>query len=345
MKGTNYIYASAKLRALEPKILDETDIERMVDASDINSAFKVLNDTDYGDNLLGLEPSDFHTALNSDFEQMYELLQRIIPKENLFELILLDRDFVNLKLFFKSKLYQVDVANYIKENVIYPTSHLKDFVYETHIHEPAIIQAYINEQKGQTLDQEIKDVIYRVSRKVNEKTRPDEIDALLTQEYFDLKQNLAKDIGSQFIKKYVKMEIDSSNLLIWLRGKRLKLSKEQIKSKLISGGHADIKKMIMLYSEDARNLKSFVNANFDFKIVTAFDNFCDDDNLFLLEKALEDYKIRFARQAKRYSYGPEVVFGYFLAKQNAVNNIRIILTGKLNNMPLEAIKQTIREVY
>jgi vacuolar-type H+-ATPase subunit C/Vma6 len=47
MKGTNYIYASAKLRALEKLILDGTDIERMVDAPDLPSAFKVLHDTDY----------------------------------------------------------------------------------------------------------------------------------------------------------------------------------------------------------------------------------------------------------------------------------------------------------
>ena len=191
MKGTNYIYASAKIRALENKILDETDIERMVDAPDFFSAFKVLNDTDYGDNLLDLDPLDYRKAISADFEQMHDLLQKITPKENLFELMLLERDFINLKLFFKEKHFKIDVAEYIRENTIYAKNHLKDFVCETHIHEPAILQAYVREQKGQVLDQEIKDVIYRTARKITEKTRPDEIDAILTQEYFDLKQNLA----------------------------------------------------------------------------------------------------------------------------------------------------------
>lgn len=345
MKGTNYIYASAKIRALEKKILDQTDIERMVDAPDFFSAFKVLNDTDFSDNLLDLEPTDYRKAISADFEQMHDLLQKITPKENLFELMLLERDFVNIKLFFKEKHFKIDVKDFVRENTIYGKNHLKDFIYETHIHEPSIIQAYIHEQKGQVLDQEIKDVIYRTARKINEKTRPDEIDAILTQEYFNLKQSLAKDIGSRFIINFVKMEIDVNNLLIWLRAKRLNLNKEQLIAKLIQGGHADIKRMVQFFNEDAKNLKAFINANFDAKIVEAFESFCENDNLFVLEKALQDYKIRYAKQAKRYSYGPEVIFGYFLAKQNANNNIRIILTGKLNKMPVEAIKQTIREAY
>ena len=77
MKATNYIYASAKIRALEPKILDETDIERMVDAPDLPSAFKVLNDTDYADNLLDLRPVDYRIALSRDFQQLFDFFQKV----------------------------------------------------------------------------------------------------------------------------------------------------------------------------------------------------------------------------------------------------------------------------
>ncbi len=345
MKGTNYIYASAKIRALEPHILDKTDIERMIDAPDLNSAFKVLNDTDYADNLLGLEPLDYRIALSQDFQQLHELLQKITPKQSLFELIMLEREFVNIRLLFKAKLFNIEVVEFIKENAIYPPNHLQDFIYETHIHEPKALKSYIAEQRGEVLDHEIKNVIYRISKKVSEKTRPDQLDALLTQEYFDLKQELAKEVKSKFIKNYIKMEIDNINLLIWIRAKRLELSKERLNEKLIRGGHADIKKMLHLYPEEPRGLKSFVNANFDIKLTEIFETFCEDNNLFKLEKEVEDYKTRYARQAKRFSYGPEVIFAYYLAKQNAIQNIRIILTGKINNLPKKEIRKTLREAY
>jgi len=345
MKATNYIYASAKIRALEPLILDETDIERMVDAPDIKSAFKVLNDTDYGDNLLDVQPAEYRDALRADFQELHDFLQRVTPEGRLFELILLDRDFVNLRLFFKAKYFNIDIEKFVKENVIYAPNHLKDFVFENHIHSPETMQAYLTEQKGQTLDQEIKDVIYQIDKKINDKTRPDQIDSWLTQKYFDLKQELAKEIGSGFIKKYIKMEIDCANILMWLRLKRLGKDQEEAKQKLIRRGNADYKRLITMYNEEPRAIKFFINANFDQKVVEAFDKFCDDNNLFELEREMEDYKVRYSRLAKRYSYGPEVIFAYYLAKQNAITNIRIILTGKLNNLPTESIKQTLREVY
>jgi V/A-type H+-transporting ATPase subunit C len=76
-----------------------------------------------------------------------------------------------------------------------------------------------------------------------------------------------------------------------------------------------------------------------------FEQFCENDNLWELEKAVDNYKVRYARMAKHFSYGPEVIFAYYLAKINAVTNVRIILTGKLAGLPTQAIRETLREVY
>ena len=345
MKATNYIYASAKIRVLEPQILDNTDIERMLDAPDLKSAFKVLNDTDYGDNLLEVEPENYRQALAADFQQLHDFLQKISPSKRLFELMMLPRDFINLKLFFKAKQFGINVDDHIKANVLYSPQHLQDFVFENHIHAPETMKAYIDDQKGQILDQDIKDVIYKTSKVLTEKTRPDEIDAILTQHFHDLSLTLSKGIGSKFIYDYFKMRIDTANLLIWSRGRRLKLTKEQLKAKLIKRGHADISRMISLYPDDPSGLKAFVNAHFDLSVVKAFNEFCEDDKLFKLERVIENYKNSYIKQAKRFSYGPEVIFAYYQAKLTAVANVRIILTGKLNNIPVDAIRKTLRDVY
>lgn len=345
MRSTNYIYASAKIRALEPKILDTTDIERMVDAPNLETAFKVLNDTDYADNILEVDPLDYREALRDDFQQLYHFLQKITPDQSLFDLILLERDFVNIRLFFKAKYFGVDVKDHIEENAVYPNSHLKDYIFETHIHAPELIQNTIEGMKNSGLDEEIREVIYQADKKFDENTKPDEIDSTLTQMYFDLMTEKAAETKSKFIKDFVGMQIDTANLLVWVRAKRLGLSKDKLKTKLIRGGHADINKLITLFPEEARGLKPFVHAHFDAKVNEEFDTFLENDELFELERALEDWKIKFARMSKNYAYGPEVIFGYFIAKQNAVANIRIILTGKMNNLPVEAIKRTLRETF
>lgn len=92
MNKDDYIFISAKIRSLEPKILDNIDIERMINEPDLFSAFKVLNDTNYCDNLLDAEPTQFRQVLSDDLYQLFDFLQKYVPDQNLFKLILLSRD-------------------------------------------------------------------------------------------------------------------------------------------------------------------------------------------------------------------------------------------------------------
>lgn len=345
MKDSDYIYISAKIRTLEPRILDRNDIERMVNATSLANAFQVLNDTDYGDNLLGVEPENYREALMDDLQQLHDFLQKNTPDQNLFKLMMLPRDFVNLKFYFKAKLFGVDVDKYIEANATYQAKRSKDLAFENHINYPEAMKAYINGEKNQTLDQDIKDVIDKTLKSVNEKSRPDDVDAILTQHYYDLSLDLAKKIKNKFILDYTKMNLNTANILILLRARRLKLTKERLESKLIKGGGIDTRRMLACYPDEISKLRSFVNANFDLKVSEAFDDFCENNKLFKIERALENHKAGYAKQTKMKTYGPEVMFAYFLAKMNANANTGIILTGKLNNVPIEEIKKTLRESY
>jgi len=325
----NYVYASAKIRALEPAILDQTDIERMVDAPDFDAAYKVLNDTDYADNLLEINPSEYRKALSADFGQLYELLQTIVPDSNLFRLIILERDLVNIKLIFKAKYFEVKVDEMLKENTVYSPAHLKEFILN---------------KKDIGLDQDIKDLISECEKEIGEEGKPDVIDSVLTKKYFELKLSLAKKVRSNLITSVIKTEIDNANLIIWLRAKRLEIDKSNLDEKFIPGGNIDKSNLIKLYSEDLKSLRPTINTYYDQKVVEGLDEYAEKNLLFEFEKELRDYVVRLAQATKLISDGPEVVYAYYLAKQNAVNNIRIILTGKFNKIPSEEIKRTLRLV-
>jgi len=326
----NYVYASAKIRALEPAILDKTDIERMVDASDFFASFKVLNDTDYADNLLEVEPENYRLALERDFSQLHDLLEDIIPDPNLFKLIFLEHDLVNLKLLFKAKYFSQEVDNLLRENTIYRANRLKEFVFN---------------QKDTGLDDEIKNLINEAKKEIGEDTRPDFIDSVLTKKYFALKLSLAAKIKNKLIIDLVKTEIDNANLTIWLRAKRLDLNKEKLTERLIESGNIYLSKLIKLYGEDLKSLRPLFAIYYDQKVVDSFDIFCEKNYLFELEKALQDFKIRICQKVKMIADGPEVVIAYYLAKETALTNIRLILTGKFNKISAEEIKNTLRQVY
>ncbi|PIP16984.1 MAG: hypothetical protein COX44_02425 [Candidatus Portnoybacteria bacterium CG23_combo_of_CG06-09_8_20_14_all_37_13] len=98
-----YEYAIGLIRVLEKKILDQTDIARMASAENAEESFRVLNDTDYADNLLNLKPKEFEKALENDEKDLKKLLQKIIDNKCLLEFLFLKDDYLKLKLYLKSK--------------------------------------------------------------------------------------------------------------------------------------------------------------------------------------------------------------------------------------------------
>jgi len=326
----DYTYASSKIRALEPAILDATDIERMVDAGDFESAFRVLNDTDYADNLLDVEPLNYRDALDADYVQLYDLLKNITPDKNLFKLLFAERDFVNIKFLFKAKYFELDVDDKLKTPAVY---------------DPARLKAYILDDKDLGLDTGIKKTISEIKKILGQEAKPDEIDSAVTQMYFAYTTTLANQLDNKFVSDLIKIRIDNANMKIWLRAKRLNLEKDKMASKLIVGGDLRINKLKDQFNDDLKNLRPVVAAFYDKAVVEAYDQYAEKDNLFELEKALADYLISFIKRAKLISHGPEVIMAYYLAKENALTNIRVIMTGKLNNINSEEIKKTLRQAY
>jgi V/A-type H+-transporting ATPase subunit C len=329
MSSSKYAYASAKIRALETKLLSEVDIERMVDAPDAQAAFKVLNDTDYADNLLEVEPKDYRQALHDDYHQLYLLLNSITPDNNLVALTFLDRDYLNLKLLFKSHYFGVPVDDLLNHTSIYPASYTK---------------AYIEEQKDLGLDTLFRKSMDEALQILNENHKPYNIDTVVTRLYYAHSLELAERIKNPLIKKVIRTSIDNANILSWIRSKRLQQESINVRKKLIPGGNLDLNFLVNSFEQDPKTIRALVFQHYDSDVVTAFDRYLEKNLLFDFEKALDDYKTSLAGQAKFTAYGPEVIYSYYLAKQNAVANIRIIMTGKLNNINAEEIKKTVRKV-
>ncbi|MFH1392515.1 MAG: V-type ATPase subunit [bacterium] len=96
-------YATGLIRVLEKRILDQTDFERMQGAKTAADAFRVLNDTDYADNLLNLKPEEFEKALERDNKDLRKLFFKIINNRLLLDFLFLKQDYLKLKFYLKSK--------------------------------------------------------------------------------------------------------------------------------------------------------------------------------------------------------------------------------------------------
>jgi len=63
------------------------------------------------------------------------------------------------------------------------------------------------------------------------------------------------------------------------------------------------------------------------------------------EKLSDNYILDFVKKHKYSVFDVEPLVGYLFAKENEIRNVRIIMTGKINNIPGEIIKERLRETY
>lgn len=330
MRSSNYAFATGKIRYLETKLLNLTDIERMIGAPSAEKAFKALYDTDYADNLSDVPVQEFEKAIREDLKQTKDLLIEIIPDKDFLKLLLLEYDFFNLKVIFKEKLFQKDLSHLLHNLGFFTTDDLKKIVFEN---------------KREEKSREIEEVINQANSIFNEKSEPYKIEFFFDKKYFLLLESLAKKLKNKFIINFVKLKINLINLRIFLRLKKIGLTVDFLKEVLIEGGEITIEDFVNLYDQDLPFILNKLEKRFPFRFSKYFSEYSTDGKFWQLEKKLFEEELGYLKKSKYMAFGPEIVITYFYAKKSANKNARLIMSGKINQIDLLTIKERVRKTY
>lgn len=326
----DYAYTMGVLRSLERKLFNTNDVERMIDAPDLETAFRVFNDTEYADDVLDVKPEEFKKALDHDLKKTRDLYFQMIDNKDLLELLFIRYDFHNIKLFFKAKFLEKDLAEFETDLGTMPAES---------------IRKYIIEQPQTGLSDYLKQVIDKVAKEFEKDSSPHYIDSYLDKVMYDHLLKLSAKVDNDFIVKFVKLQIDLLNTKILLRAKRMDRDLNFLKEELIDNGKRQKSDFIELFSQDKNTLIKALEKYFDNKIKMILNDYEKSDSLWKLEQDFENYELNFLQETKRISEGPEVVFGYYYAKKNAIRNVRLIMTGKMNGVESKEIKERVRQLW
>lgn len=334
MLRSNYLYATGRVRVLENKLVTQEDLDRMIGAKNAQAAFRVFNDLDFTEELADVyDENAFNEILDHDLSKTKKLIKQIVPDKELIEITHLSHDFHNLKLFFLSKFHEVDLSDQESQLGNYDVAKLRDMVK--------------NETRGDyTIPPAINDVVTEAQKVFRSNYNPHKIDIYLDKKYYELILDIGKKMGNKFILEHIVHRIDLANVKTFIRAKNLKKPLEFIKNDLIEGGKINPRELINAYDQNIENAFPILTSGFrDPKIQQAIKEFYNIDNFWKLEKAVEEHEMRFFRQTKYMSYGPEVVIAYSLVKRDSARNLRLIMSAKIAGLPSEEIRERIREIY
>ncbi len=326
---TDYTFSSVYVRTIEKWLLDETDIQRMVGAKDAKEALRVLEDTNYAKEFKGLilkiDPKDYRKILKEDLRVAKKLLYCLVDDKNLIKLCLLSFDFHNLKLFFKEKLFGISLSEFVSSHGSQDPKELKKEVFE----------------KRGKIDEEFKKAIKRANEAFEKKKEPFFIDTFLDKEKFKISLILAKKLKSDWIIDFFKRKIDLLNLANIIRLYHLKKI-EKIKDVLIEGGKINWDLKVLAKCGDIKDVIFSFKKEFDLKVQKILNNFLEDKNLWKLMKKLKDLQTEYLKTSKFIISGPEVILAYFLGRETANRNVRIIMEGKLYGLAPKEIQERVR---
>lgn len=350
MNSQNYAFASGKIRYLETKLPDETDLERMIGAPDLETAFKAFYDTDYADNLLETRPDEFEKVIFSDLKQNKELLFKIIPDNDFIKFLLLEYDFHNLKIIFKERLFKKDLDYLLLPLGFFEPADLKKIILsgEKIPSRMDLSPRLTNlgfKTESEKIDKEIQEIIDEAKAILDEKTELHKIEFFFDRKYFWFFKKIAEKLKNKFLIGFVNLRINLTNLRIFLRLKNLGKDVEFLKEALIDFGNLKPNDFISFYHQDPETALKFFSKIFPSQFAKYFAEYLKEQKLWLLEKRLFEEEIEYLRKAKYIAFGPELVAAYFYAKRNANKNVRLIMNGKLNKIEQEILRKRLRKLY
>jgi vacuolar-type H+-ATPase subunit C/Vma6 len=157
---------------------------------------------------------------------------------------------------------------------------------------------------------------------------------------------LSRKRGLLFVTDFLRHKIDLGNLKILCRAKYLGLASDRWHGLLQRGGFMDMKLLRESFDLSYGEIGDKIQASPYHSVwIQATDELDEKGTFLVLEREFENFLMFFLRKAKYIVFGPEPVFAYAQAKLRELKLFRLLGVGKLNQIPVEILKQRMSETY
>ena len=199
-KDTDYLAISARIRAMENRLLTRERMDRMIDARDDSEAMKVLAECGYNDAV------SLDEALLQARGEVFQDMERSAPDPRLVEVFQIKYDYHNAKAILKAQAVGSDPERLLLSGGRYQPRELLEMWRREELKgcSPAFTKAM---EEAKALLEESHD--------------PQKADLLLDRICYEEMAQLARELESPFLQGYVRLSVDVANLRAAVRVYRM----------------------------------------------------------------------------------------------------------------------------
>ena len=336
-KQVQYAYITGRVRAMETRLLSEDAYSRMI-GMDTPEIIRYLKESQYSDEIdaLSKDYSGIDLIEHATFANLAKTCRKLLRVSTgepsfLIREYLRHWDIWNIKTLLRSKFYgarEAEIVKYLVPAGELSEDRLSKLVKKETVQE--IIAAFDGTYYSSALAQYDGESLERVEN------------ALDKLYYFRMEHALSGTLsaGSSLMLKYIRMEIDTRNLITLFRMNRTGIEASVVQENLIPGGKLNEKLSHMA----GQNFSEFLRGLESYPFWPSISDIAKPDisAISRVEVRLKSYHIRHALSILSYyplSISP--VLGYIVRKENEVANIRKVARGKEAGLPVELIREMV----
>ena len=326
----NCVFATAMTRSNEKKLLTSEQFRSMIDSGSIDDICRIIQDAGYGSDSEPFKPATYQKILSDRELNLFDDTLKMGKEFEVLDVLNLVNDYHNIKVLLKAEALGIDRSDILLNTGNIPAEKMAEYVRD----------------RSKMLSEDMLKAVLEASETHARTKDPQLIDFICDKYCFIEMNKIAERCGNEFVKGYVKIKIDASNLKTYARVKAMGQPWTYFNEVFIEGGEIDTLLYQRAYNEDVAQFGSHFKGTLLYDAATIGREDLDKTgNFTLFEKLCDDAVVDYAKGGKEVSFGIEVVFAYYVAKQVEMTNIRVLMAGKLANMDPETIQERMRKTY
>ena len=320
MAEDQYLYAVARIRTKELSLLSASFFEQLLSAPDYEACIRLLREKGWegGQN-------DWEEMLSRERQKTWKLMEELLGDTSVFDVFLYANDYSNLKAAVKGCRHRTELENVYIEQGTVPVD---------------VIRTALRENRFEDLPEKMREPAREAQRILLQTYDGQLCDVVIDRAALEAIYQAGKDSRNEFLMLYGELTVACADIKTAVRACRTGKSREFLERALAPCDSLDLKELTEAALEGEEAIGRYLAR-------TEYEEGAErlKESLSACERWCDNLMIRRIRPQLHNAFGLGPLAAYILARENEIKSVRIVLSGKKNELPEESIRERVRETY
>jgi V/A-type H+-transporting ATPase subunit C len=328
--NSSYPYASARVKAIESKLITKEKLNRLIESRDYDAAMRQLAEFGYGQSA-GSGSGSFEMLIQKELEETDALLEALSPSDVFTRIMRAERDYFNLKVLIKLLMQDKPLDSFAMNPGNIPVETLRRAISENNYYD---------------LPETMKEALQYIDRQFTIAADASIIGIALDRAYAKEIEALLPQMNNPLVTAYFASFFDISNIIALMRVRAAGLPKESFERVCTHGGNIEKRMLSDAFDLPDESLPAAVaKGDYSSVLSDAFEDYAKSGSLYMMEKSRDDYLLSLLREQRHDMFGIGPLMGYYIAKQREAAAVRLVMTAKLGGVDMDVAARRLKELY